>query len=365
MFRWLFNKQKPATQPTDSQNDNTEPAENSQSEATVQTEASLSQMAPASEPEPPVVDLEAQEETAQSATAAAATADEPPAPEAPIAPEMDEPAAELDTTAAPQPIADSSVPSPVSPQISEASAVSPASVPPTTDELAPPHSATAPQLEIGATVIAANPPRYDEAKVLDVQASGHRVVVGYDNATRAYSLREDGSYRLEHAPDNSPSELIFDKTIDELKSFEDYSRLPAAASMSEGAPAFVTAPMAETAQAEPSAGSTEPAVTAPPGPPVITGPVRKRPGKSTLEPVAGSIAVVAAPPRYDEVKIVTVQAGGRRIIVGIGNSTRVYSRRQDGSYRLEGAPDSSSARLIFGKSIDEIKLMDRKSGAVR
>ena len=83
--------------------------------------------------------------------------------------------------------------------------------------------------------------------------------------------------------------------------------------------------------------------------------------RSKQSPEVGALAIVANPPRYDVVKIVNIQAGGRRVIVDLGNGMRAYSRRKDGSYRLEDASDLSSAQLILDKSIEEIKMFERNN----
>ena len=71
---------------------------------------------------------------------------------------------------------------------------------------------------------------------------------------------------------------------------------------------------------------------------------------SDVEPIVGIDAVAVAPPVIEAATVVKVQAGGRRVVASFGNSTkvRVYSRRADGTYRLEGAPAQSASRLIVG-----------------
>ncbi|RPG42397.1 MAG: hypothetical protein CBC34_007935 [Hyphomicrobiaceae bacterium TMED74] len=69
-----------------------------------------------------------------------------------------------------------------------------------------------------------------------------------------------------------------------------------------------------------------------------------------MEPKVGLDALAVAPPLIESAKVVKVQAGGRRVVASFGNSAkvRVYSKRADGTYRLEGAPAQSSSRLIVG-----------------
>ena len=71
---------------------------------------------------------------------------------------------------------------------------------------------------------------------------------------------------------------------------------------------------------------------------------------SDMEPKVGLDAVAVAPPLIEPAKVVKVQAGGRRVVASFGNSAkvRVYSKRADGTYRLEGAPTQTSSRLIVG-----------------
>ena len=71
---------------------------------------------------------------------------------------------------------------------------------------------------------------------------------------------------------------------------------------------------------------------------------------SDMEPKVGLDALAVAPPLIESAKVVKVQAGGRRVVASFGNSAkvRVYSKRADGTYRLEGAPAQSSSRLIVG-----------------
>ncbi|MEM6499190.1 MAG: hypothetical protein AAF709_21010, partial [Pseudomonadota bacterium] len=71
---------------------------------------------------------------------------------------------------------------------------------------------------------------------------------------------------------------------------------------------------------------------------------------SDVEPKVGLDAVAVAPPLVEAAKVVKVQAGGRRVVASFGNSAkvRVYSKRADGTYRLEGAPAQSASRLIVG-----------------
>ena len=71
---------------------------------------------------------------------------------------------------------------------------------------------------------------------------------------------------------------------------------------------------------------------------------------SDMEPKVGLDALAVAPPLIESAKVVKVQAGGRRVVASFGNSAkvRVYSKRADGTYWLEGAPARSSSRLIVG-----------------
>ena len=71
---------------------------------------------------------------------------------------------------------------------------------------------------------------------------------------------------------------------------------------------------------------------------------------SDMEPKVGLDALAVAPPLIESAKVVKVQAGGRRVVASFGNSAkvRVYSKRADGTYWLEGAPAQSSSRLIVG-----------------
>ncbi len=381
MLKWLFDKQRNASQT----NDNSEtaaaaapdapavaeqPAPQTQPEVStapeVQETAAIAEAAP--EPE----EVTAPQEPAEPEPVVEAPAEQIIASAEPATTTPDEPApgfVEAETVApAPDPIAPepelavSPAIAPVSPPMPENITTEPETVALMMNDFTPSAPEGVAKLKVGDTVIAAHPPRYDEVEVLDIQAGGRRVIIGYGNATRAYSLRKDNSYRLEGAPDNSPSELVTDKSIDELKPIKGFATLPAAASLSEGTPAFVAAPEADNAQPEVAVRES---VQTPSVSPVQNSASWKPPGQSSLDPVPGATAIAVAPPRYDEVKIVEVQAGGRRVIVGVGNGTRVYSRRQDGSYRLEGAPKSSAARLVLDKSIEEIKQIDRNGGVAR
>jgi len=71
-----------------------------------------------------------------------------------------------------------------------------------------------------------------------------------------------------------------------------------------------------------------------------------------LEPTVGLDAVALSPPRLDHAKVIRVQAGGRRVMASFCGEqiVRAYSRRPDGTYRLEGAPTNSPSRLIIGAS---------------
>ena len=67
-------------------------------------------------------------------------------------------------------------------------------------------------------------------------------------------------------------------------------------------------------------------------------------------PAVGVDAIVVAPPKFEKAKVVRVQAGGRRVTAVHDGATKVraYSRRADGTYRLEGAPAQSATRLVIG-----------------
>ncbi len=73
------------------------------------------------------------------------------------------------------------------------------------------------------------------------------------------------------------------------------------------------------------------------------------------EPKVGIDAVAVTPLRLDNAKVVRVQAGGRRVMVSLtapdSDRVRIYSRRSDGVYRLEGTPERSPARLVLGATV--------------
>jgi hypothetical protein len=62
------------------------------------------------------------------------------------------------------------------------------------------------------------------------------------------------------------------------------------------------------------------------------------------------IAVEVAPARVREAVVTRVAADGRRVMARIGGTTRTiwYSRRKDGTYRLESTPNAKAPRLILG-----------------
>ena len=383
MFKWLFDKNQSNAQKSDQvKNQSAAEAPVQPAVETAPTEAPPSAHTPAQEEAPvqptvetapteapPTAHTPAQEEapvqpTVETAPAEAPpTADSPAQEEAPIQPTVETAPAEA------PPSADSSAPdsAPETPDLSSA----PAS--PTLANTTPARTTMGQQNNntpaIGSMAVASDPPRFKEVKITDIQANGRRVIVDLGIGTRAYSLRKDGSYRLEGAPDTSQSKLVFDKTVEELKPIKSVSAAPMAASYSSGAPGFVAAPTAvETTSVESVETSVAPVeastVSSDEKQPTLSTAVTAESSsilasKLSAAPKIGASAVVAHHPRYDEVKIVDIQAGGRRLIVKIGNGMRAYSRRKDNSYRLEGAPDISPARLIIDKSVDEIKSTSR------
>ena len=174
-------------------------------------------------------------------------------------------------------------------------------------------------------------PRCDKATIVRVQAGGRRIIVRAGSMIRAYSCRRDGTYRLDGAPDKSPAQLLLDRTMACFKSANSsFKPLPAALSRLKGGAPAKMAVLASSA------------------------PLQR-----------GEVAIAAAHPRYDKVQIVGVQACGRRVIVSFGTGTRAYSRRKDTSYRLEGAPNSSTSQLIINATLDEIMLRYRNNSLMR
>jgi hypothetical protein len=122
----------------------------------------------------------------------------------------------------------------------------------------------------------------------------------------------------------------------------------------------VVAPAAPAAK--PPAAATPPPAPAPTGPtPAVNGqqPARRSTasratvppkGYKEPEPAAGMIAVEVAPARVREAVVTRVAADGRRVMARIGGTTRTiwYSRRKDGTYRLESTPSAKAPRLILG-----------------
>ncbi|MEM7748644.1 MAG: hypothetical protein AAF346_10360 [Pseudomonadota bacterium] len=126
----------------------------------------------------------------------------------------------------------------------------------------------------------------------------------------------------------------------------------------EPAPApVVTAPVAAASQPAPSASAPAPSTEASSAPTIQTPKAALLKQSlslladgSDVEPKVGLDAVAVAPPLVEAATVVKVQAGGRRVVASFGNSAkvRVYSKRADGTYRLEGAPAQSASRLIVG-----------------
>jgi hypothetical protein len=68
-------------------------------------------------------------------------------------------------------------------------------------------------------------------------------------------------------------------------------------------------------------------------------------------PARGMIAVEIAPPRrVSTAVVVRMLADGRRVMARINGSARScwYTRREDGTYRLESAPRTRAPRLVLG-----------------
>jgi hypothetical protein len=67
-------------------------------------------------------------------------------------------------------------------------------------------------------------------------------------------------------------------------------------------------------------------------------------------PAAGMVAIEIAPPRVRQAVVTRVLADGRRVMARIGGSARScwYTRREDGTYRLESAPKAKAPRLVLG-----------------
>jgi hypothetical protein len=115
---------------------------------------------------------------------------------------------------------------------------------------------------------------------------------------------------------------------------------PSAPAVIEQPPAAQAAP--PLAITTPAAGFTLPART-----------VSELSESDDMEPTIGLDAVAISPPRLDGGKVVRIQAGGRRVMVRFADThhVRAYSRRSDGTYRLEGAPKMSPSRLILGATV--------------
>ena len=73
----------------------------------------------------------------------------------------------------------------------------------------------------------------------------------------------------------------------------------------------------------------------------------------TSSPSIGMPAFRVAPARAYPMVIVSVQAGGRRVLAKVKNMDQVcaFTRRPDDNYRLEGTSDHRGDRLIIGASL--------------
>jgi hypothetical protein len=62
------------------------------------------------------------------------------------------------------------------------------------------------------------------------------------------------------------------------------------------------------------------------------------------------IAIEIAHPRVSQAVVTRVLADGRRVMARIGGTARTcwYTRREDGTYRLENAPKAKAPRLVLG-----------------
>ena len=76
-------------------------------------------------------------------------------------------------------------------------------------------------------------------------------------------------------------------------------------------------------------------------------------GYEEPEPAAGMVAVEIAPARVREAVVTRVAADGRRVMARIGGTTRTtwYTRRKDGTYRLESTPNAKAPRLVLGLNL--------------
>jgi hypothetical protein len=65
------------------------------------------------------------------------------------------------------------------------------------------------------------------------------------------------------------------------------------------------------------------------------------------------VAIEIAPPRVRQAVVTRVSADGRRVMARIGGSTRTcwYTRREDGTYRLESSPKAKTPRLVLGLDV--------------
>ncbi len=68
-----------------------------------------------------------------------------------------------------------------------------------------------------------------------------------------------------------------------------------------------------------------------------------------MPPAVGMTAKEIRPRRQRKATIVKVQADGRRIVAKIAGRPYPFTRREDGTYRLDGAPSGAVPRLVIGE----------------
>jgi hypothetical protein len=144
------------------------------------------------------------------------------------------------------------------------------------------------------------------------------------------------------------------------------SKIPAPQPEATAPPAASPPVVASAAPAAiPPAAAARPSAPAPTAPtPAINGhqPARRlTAGRATVppkgyeepEPAAGMVAVEIAPARVREAVVMRVAADGRRVMARIDGTTRTiwYTRRKDGTYRLESAPKANGPRLVLGLNL--------------
>lgn len=121
-------------------------------------------------------------------------------------------------------------------------------------------------------------------------------------------------------------------------------------------PAVEKVPEPARAAAEPVASSPAPAIATPAtatAAPVVAprqiGPSSAERVRVLHKPILASKAVeILQNKRKRSAEIVRIQAGGRRVVARLGESGRTYAytRRPDGTFRLECAPTATATRLV-------------------